>query len=49
MRGELTDRLVNDLAVVMDVVVDDGSIDERYQHLRICLETKLRYESGRLR
>lgn len=49
MEGEMTDRLINNLAAALDVVIPEGPIAERYRQLRICVDTKKRYETGRLR
>lgn len=49
IEGEMTDRLINNLAAALDVVIPEGPIAERYRQLRICVDTKKRYETGRLR
>lgn len=49
MRSEITDRLINDLAVVLDVVIPEGDLDERYNQLKNCVETFRKYEITRLR
>lgn len=49
MRSEMSDRLVNDLAVVLDVVIPEGSLDERYAQLKTCVETFRKFEISRLR
>ncbi|SDB05818.1 DUF1653 domain-containing protein [Eubacterium oxidoreducens] len=47
IKNELTDRLINDIAVVLDVVIEEGPIEERYKQLSVCLDTKNRFETGR--
>ena len=46
---KMTDKLVDDLAVAMDVVIPDGPIDKRYEELKICVRTRQKYESQHLR
>lgn len=49
MQREVTDRLIDDIAVVMDLAIPDGDIKERYAQLLYCMHTRQRYEQGRLR
>lgn len=47
MRDCVTDAMINTMAVVLDVVIPDGELAERYDQLKICIRTKMRYEIER--
>lgn len=49
LKGELNDLMINNMAVVLDVVIPDGDADTRYEELKRCIRTKQRYENSRLR
>lgn len=49
MRMYLNDKLINDIAASLDVVVDDGEIETRYNSLLSCLNTMVKFEYSRLR
>ncbi len=48
-RPELSDGLIDNLAAALDVVIDDGPLDKRFNSLRTCVRTRARFESTRLR
>ena len=49
LRDKMTDTLINNFAVVMDVEIPDGPIEKRYEQLKICVRTRQKYESQHLR
>lgn len=49
LKGELTDLMINNMAVVLDVVIPDGNVEVRYEELKRCIRTKQKYENSRLR
>ncbi len=46
---EVTDSMIDNMAASIDVVINDGTIDNRIEELKRCLRTKMKYESVRLR
>ena len=46
---EVTDRLIDDMAASMDLVIPDGPTDERFQRLRNAVSTRAKYELERSR
>ncbi len=49
MQDQITDSMITNMAVSIDVVIPEGNVDSRYQELLTCVRTKMRYEVGRLR
>jgi hypothetical protein len=46
MREEITDTMIDNIAVVLDVVIADGPIANRFDDLRRAIQTKQRYEQN---
>ena len=49
LHHRITDEMITTMAIVCDVEVMDGDIEERYESLKSCLLTLEKYESNRLR
>ena len=49
LRDKMTDKLVDDFAVALDIVIPEGTLDKRYEELKNCLRTRQKFESQRLR
>lgn len=49
MENTITDRLINDFAVILDVVIPEGELSNRFEQLKQCVSTMARYETTRLR
>ena len=49
IKNNIDDRLINDIAVALDIIVDEGPVDIRYNSLVSCLQTMAKFECGRLR
>ena len=49
MEKDMTDRLINDFAVIIDVVIPEGEVSNRFEQLKQSIATMARYETSRLR
>lgn len=48
LEHRITDGMINTMAVVMDITIPEGKIQDRYDALKSCLLTLERYECNRL-
>lgn len=48
-KKDLTDKIINDMAMSIDCAVVDGDMDDRIASLTYCLQTRIRFESRRFR
>ncbi|MBE5939079.1 MAG: DUF1653 domain-containing protein [Lachnospiraceae bacterium] len=49
IRQKIDDRLINDIAASLDIVIDEGPIDKRFMSLLNCLNTMSKFECDRFR
>lgn len=49
LRNSLDDKLIDVIAVSLDIEVPEGNIDARYMSLRRCIMAHAKYEGARLR
>lgn len=49
IQDDITDRLIDDIAVVLDVVIPEGPLNDRYHQLRNIILTRQKYETDRFR
>lgn len=47
--NSVTNRLIDDFAVVLDLVIPDGSLDSRYMQLLSSVRTMQKFETNRFR
>ena len=47
MEDIVDDHMIDTMAVVSDLVIEDGPISQRFQELKRCIRTRIQYESKR--
>lgn len=49
MRRDVDDKLLEDMATVLDITLNTGSVEQKYKELENCLLTHIKYETKRFR
>lgn len=49
MKKYIDDRMMNDISFALDIVIEEGELEDRIRTLENCLKTFCRYEGTRLR
>ena len=49
MEDSMDDHLVNQMAASIDVIIEDGPLEDRLMELKKCIRTRARFEAGRIR
>ena len=49
LHHRITDEMITTMALSVDLEIDDGDVEERYEELKNCLLTFEKYEGSRLR
>lgn len=49
LHSRITDEMLNTIAVSLDLELEEGELEERYQTLKNCMITLEKYECNRLR
>lgn len=49
IQDDITDRLIDDIAVVLDVVIPEGDLHDRFRQLQSIILTRQKYEINRFR
>lgn len=49
VRDKLDERVISDMAVSLDLTIDEGDLEEKIDALIYCLKTKAKYECSRFR
>lgn len=49
MKNKVDDRLLNDIAMSMDIIVESTNIKDKYEEIKSCLLTFVHFEDNRMR
>lgn len=49
MKDKVDERLLNDIAMSLDITVDSNNLQEMYEEIKSCLQTFVHFEDNRLR
>lgn len=49
MKDKVDDRLLNDIAMSLDITVDSKSLKDKYEEIKSCLMTFVHFEDNRMR
>lgn len=47
LRSEITEKQLHDMAITLDVMIEDGDVDDKFMNLINCLKTMARFEVDR--
>lgn len=47
LENHITDKQLHDMAITLDITIDEGTVDDKFQNLVQCLRTMARFEIGR--
>ncbi|HAU88166.1 MAG TPA: DUF1653 domain-containing protein [Lachnospiraceae bacterium] len=47
LRNDITDKQLHDMAITLDVTIEDGNVDDKFMNLVNCLKTMARFEVDR--
>lgn len=47
LQNHITDKQLHDMAITLDITIDEGTVDDKFQNLVQCLRTMARFEIGR--
>lgn len=47
LRNNITDKQLHDMAITLDVTIEDGNVDDKFMNLVNCLKTMARFEVNR--
>lgn len=49
LKKHMDERMISDIAVSLDIVAEEGTLEERYEAVKRCLETYKKFECNRFR